>query len=88
MTLSLDLTGINRSLLRRGLVRYKNALVVIVASALAVALTLTLLAPAAPPDLAQPSHADHVLSLTDSWAKGDVIAADGLRYSGAVYCPG
>ena len=74
MTLSLDLTGINRSLLRRGLVRYKKALVVIVAIALAVALTLTLLAPAAPPDLAQPSHADHVLSLTDSWAKGDVIA--------------
>ena len=58
VTLSRDLTGINRALLRRGLVRYKNALVVMVASALAVALTLTLLAPAAPPDLAQPSHAD------------------------------
>ena len=69
MTLSLDLTGINRTLLRRGLVRYKNALVVIVASVMAIALTLTLLAPAAPPDLAQPSHADHVVLLTDSWAK-------------------
>lgn len=74
VTLSLDQTGINRTLLRRALARYKNVLVVIVASALAVALTLRLLAPAAPPDLAQPSHADRVLLLTDSWAKGDVIA--------------
>ena len=69
MTLSLDLTGINRTLLRRGLVRYKNALVVIVASVMAIALTLTLLAPATPPDLAQPSHADHVVLLTDSWPR-------------------
>ena len=74
MTLSLGLTGINRALLRRGLVRYRNALVVIVASVLATALALALLAPAAAPDLAQPSHADRVLLLTDSWAKGDVIA--------------
>ena len=74
MTLSLGLTGINRALLRRGLVRYRNALVVIVASVLATALVLALLAPAAAPDLAQPSHADRVLLLTDSWAKGDVIA--------------
>ena len=74
MTLSLGLTGINRALLRRGLVRYRNALVVIVASVLAIVLALALLAPAAAPDLAQPSHADRVLLLTDSWAKGDVIA--------------
>ena len=74
VTLSLDLTGINRALLRRGLVRYRNALVVIVASVLAIVLALALLAPAAAPDLAQPSHADRVLQLTDSWAKGDVIA--------------
>lgn len=74
VTLSLDQTGIKRTLLRRALVRYKNVLVVIVASVLAVALTLMLLAPTAPPDLAQPSHADRVLLLTDSWAKGDVIA--------------
>ncbi|MFU0837742.1 MAG: Histidine phosphatase family protein [Pseudomonas fragi] len=74
VTLSLGLTGINRALLRRGLVRYRNALVVIVASVLATALALALLAPAAAPDLAQPSHADRVLLLTDSWAKGDVIA--------------
>ena len=74
MTLSLELTGISRELLRRGLARYKNALVVIAAAVMAIALTLTLLAPAAAPNLGQPSHADHVLMLTESWARGDVIA--------------
>ena len=74
MTLSLDLIGINRTLLRRVLKRYRNALVVIAASVLAAALALALLAPASPPNLAQPSHADHVQLLTESWAKGDVIA--------------
>ena len=74
MTLSPVLTAINRTLLRCGLARYRNVLVVGVASVLAIALTLTLLAPASAPNLAQASHADHVLLLTDSWAKGDVIA--------------
>ena len=40
MTLSLDLIGINRTLLRRVLKRYRNALVVIAASVLAAALAL------------------------------------------------
>ena len=74
MTSSLSLTSINRTLLRSGLERYRNALVVIVASVMAIALTLMLLAPASAPNLAQPSHADQVMQLTDSWAKGDVIA--------------
>ena len=74
MTSSFSLTGINRTLLRSGLERYRNALVVIVASVMAIALTLTLLAPASAPNLARPSHADQVMLLTESWAKGDVIA--------------
>ena len=74
MTSSLSLTSINRTLLRSGLERYRNALVVIVASVMVIALTLMLLAPASAPNLAQPSHADQVMQLTDSWAKGDVIA--------------
>jgi len=74
VTSSFSLTGINRTLLRSGLERYRNALVVIVASVMAIALTLTLLAPASAPNLARPSHADQVMLLTESWAKGDVIA--------------
>lgn len=35
---------------------------------------MTLLAPASAPNLARPSHADQVMLLTESWAKGDVIA--------------
>ena len=72
--LSLSLSAINRAMLRRVLARYRNTLVVTVAGVLAIALTVILLAPASPPNLAQASHADHVLLLTDSWAKGDVIA--------------
>lgn len=73
MTLSLGLNAINRVMLRCGLARYKNTLVVIFAAVLAVALTLAILAPASPANLGQPSHADQVLQLTNSWAKGDVI---------------
>lgn len=39
VTSSFSLTGINRTLLRSGLERYRNALVVIVASVMAIALT-------------------------------------------------
>ena len=69
MTLSLGLNAINRVMLRCGLARYKNTLVVIFAGVLAVALTLAILAPASPVNLGQPSHADQVLQLTNSWAK-------------------
>lgn len=72
--LSLRLTGFKRAQLRSTLARYKNALVVIAASVLTLVFTLKLLAPVSAPDLSQTQNASRVVTLTDSWAHGDVIA--------------
>lgn len=74
VTLSFGLTGVKGSALRSVLARYRNALVVLAASVLAIALTVQLLAPASAPNLAQPRHLDRLQTLTESWARGDVIA--------------
>ena len=74
VTLSFGLTGVKGSALRSVLARYRNALVVLAVSVLAIALTVQLLAPASAPNLAQPRHLDRLQTLTESWARGDVIA--------------
>ena len=74
MILSLRLAGAKRALLRKAFARYRNALVVVVATVLTVFITLQLLAPAPAPNLALPGNASRVVALKQSWAKGDVIA--------------
>ena len=74
MILSLRLAGAKRALLRKAFARYRNALVVVVATGLTVFITLQLLAPAPAPNLALPGNASRVVALKQSWAKGDVIA--------------
>ena len=61
-------------MLRGVLARYRNALVIVAASLLTGAVTWNLLAPVPAPNLAQSKHAGQVLTLTQSWARGDVIA--------------
>jgi len=61
-------------MLRSVLARYRNALVIVAASLLTGAVTLHLLSPVPAPNLAQSKNAGQVLALTQSWAKGDVIA--------------
>ena len=61
-------------MLRGVLARYRNALVIVAASLLTGAVTWNLLAPVPAPNLAQSKHAGQVLTLTQSWASGEVIA--------------
>ena len=56
VTLSFGLTGVKGSALRSVLARYRNALVVLAASVLAIALTVQLLAPASAPGAAASSR--------------------------------
>lgn len=74
MILSLRLAGAKRALLRNAFARYRNTLVIVVATALTVFITLQLLAPASAPNLALPGNASRVQALNLSWAKGDVVA--------------
>ncbi|WP_169965446.1 MULTISPECIES: histidine phosphatase family protein [unclassified Pseudomonas] len=74
MTPSLGLTDVKGLTLRSAFARYRNVVVVLAASVLALALTVQLLAPASAPNLAQTRHFDRVQALTRSWAQGDVIA--------------
>lgn len=74
MTLSLHLLGINRNALSGALAKYRNTLVIVLATVAAILLSAQLLAPAAAPNLAKPYSAKRVEALADSWAQGNVIA--------------
>lgn len=71
--LRLSLFGVNRSIDLNGLVRYRNAAVVLASALLVIPLTVFLLQPAAVPDLAHGNTAG-ALALQTAWSKGDVIA--------------
>ncbi len=72
--LSLGWVGVKRAMLINALARYRNATLLIAASLLTTGLTWNVMAPASAPNLANRGNAQRIESLTDSWARGDVIA--------------